>query len=41
MTFYFCGRYIDIDTDEKEMERDMFTAVPHFWGSSDHYGYEV
>ena len=41
MAFYFCGRYINIDADEKEVEQDMFTVVLHFWGSSDRYGYEV
>ena len=40
MAFYFCGRYINIDGDEKEVERDMFTIVMHFWSSSDRYGYE-
>ena len=27
MAFYFCERYINIDADEKEVERDMFTIV--------------
>ena len=40
MAFYFCGRYINIDADEREVKHDMFTTVPHFWGSSDRYGYE-
>jgi len=40
MRFYFCESYINTDTDEKKVERDMFTAVPYFWGSNDHYGYE-
>jgi len=39
MTFYFCGRYTNIDA-EKKVEWDMFMVVPHFWGSSDHYRYE-
>ena len=40
MTFYFCGRYINIDADEREVKQDMFTVAPHFWGSSDRYRYE-
>ena len=30
MTFYFYGRYINIDTDEKAVKRDIITAVAHF-----------
>ena len=40
MCFYFSGRYINIDANEKEVERDVFTVVPHFLGSNDHYGYK-
>ena len=40
MSFYFCGRYIHIDDDEKKVERDMSAAIPCFWGSHDHDGYE-
>jgi len=39
MRFYFCGSYINAVADE-EMERDMYTAIPYFWGSHDRYGYE-
>jgi len=39
MKFYFCGSYINIDADEKEMERDMYMTIPHFWGSHDRYVY--
>jgi len=31
MGFYFCGQYINTDDDDKEVERDIFTVVPHFW----------
>ena len=30
MAFYFCGQYINIDVDDKEVEWDMFTIVPYF-----------
>ena len=40
MGFYFCGRYINTDCDDKYVERVMFEAVPLFQGFDDHYGYE-
>jgi len=40
MSFYFCGRYINTDADEKKVERDTYAAIPYFWSSGDHYGYE-
>ena len=40
MKFYLCGNYIDIDADEKEVEQDMYTVIPHFLSSYDRYGYE-
>jgi len=30
MGFYFCGRYIHIDRDEKKVKRDMYAALPYF-----------
>ena len=32
MEFYFCGRYVNTDTDEKEVKQDMYTAISHFFG---------
>ena len=29
MRFYFCGKYIYSDGDEKEVERDMYEALPY------------
>ena len=40
MGFYFCGRYIHINGDPKEVEWKMSTAVPTFRGFYDCYGYE-
>jgi len=40
MSFYFCGRYIYTDGDDKEVERDMYAAIPYIRGSNDHDGYE-
>jgi len=40
MGFYFCGKYIYTDRDEKEVERDMYTAPPYFRGFYDQDGYE-
>jgi len=40
MKFYFCGRYINTNADDKEVERDMCAAIPYFRGSNDHDGYE-
>ena len=28
------------DGDDNEVERDMYAAIPCFWGSHDRYGYE-
>ena len=30
MGFYFCSRYIYIDGDPKEVERDMYVAISYF-----------
>jgi len=35
-----CERYINTDTDGKKVERDMYAAIPYFWDSNDHDGYE-
>ena len=40
MDFYFCGKFIHTNGDEKEVERDMYAALPYFQSSNDHYGYE-
>ena len=40
MGFYFCGRYIYIDGDEKEVERGMYAAISCFRGSHNRDGYE-
>ena len=40
MGFYFCGKHIYIDGDEKELERDMYVALPYFLNFNDHDGYE-
>ena len=40
MDFYFCGKFIHTDGDEKEVERDMYAALPYFQSSNDHNGYE-
>jgi len=40
MGFYFCDRYINIDADDKDVERNMYAAILNFWGSNDHIGYE-
>ena len=40
MCFYFCGKYINIDCDDKEVRKSMFASVPYFRGASDRYGYE-
>jgi len=39
MGFYFCGRYINTDADEKKVERDMYAALTCFRGSNDHIGH--
>jgi len=40
IVFYFCGRYIHTDGDEKDVERDIYAALLYFWGSDDRDGYE-
>jgi len=40
MNFYFCGKYIYTDGDEKEVERDMYAALSYFRDYDDQYGYE-
>ena len=35
--FYFWGKYIYTDGDEKEVERDMYAALPYFQDSHDGY----
>ena len=40
MGFYFCGKYIYTDGDEKEVEWDMYVALPYFQGSNDQDEYE-
>ena len=40
MGFYFCGRYIYNDGDEKKVEWDMYAAMSCFRGSHDRDGYE-
>jgi len=33
MRFYFCDKYIYIDGNKKEVERDMYVALMYFrWG---------
>ena len=40
MNFYFCGKYICTDDDEKKVERDMYAALLYFRGSNNHIRYE-
>jgi len=40
MNFYFCGRHIHTDGDEKKVKRDIYAALLYFWGSDDYYGDE-
>jgi len=40
MGFYFCGKYICTDGDDKEVERDMYAAISYFWDFNDRCGYE-
>ena len=37
MKFYFCEKYINTEADDKEVERDIHTAL-HFLGGSDDMG---
>ena len=39
-SFYFCGRYIYTDGDDKEIEQDMYAAISYFQASNDHARYE-
>ena len=41
MSFYFCGRYINTDCDDKYLERAMFEAIPLFRDFDHRYGYEA
>ena len=36
MRFYFYGKYINTDCDDKYAEWAMFEAVSLFWGFDDH-----
>ena len=38
--FYFCGKHIYTEGDEKEVERNMYAVLSYFRDSDDHYGYE-
>ena len=40
MSFYFCGKYIYIVGNEKEVERDMHAALPYFRDFDDQDGDE-
>jgi len=40
MKFYFCGSDINIDANENEVERDMYTALSYFQSFNDHDEYE-
>jgi len=40
MKFYFFEKYINIEADDKKVERDMYATLPCFRGSDDQYGYE-
>ena len=40
MDFCFCGRYINIDANDKEVERDMYAVISYFWCSNDYIEYE-
>jgi len=40
MKFYFCGKYINTEADDKEVERGTFAALSCFWGSDDQHEYE-
>ena len=39
MDFYFCGKYINTDYDDKYVERAMFGVVPLFRGFDGRYGF--
>ena len=40
MGFYFCGRYICTESDEKKIERNMYAVISYFQDSNDQHGYE-
>ena len=40
MGFYFVGLYKYTDGDEKEVEQDVYAAIPYFRDSHDHDEYE-
>jgi len=40
MKFYFCGKYINTEADDKEVKRDVYAALSCFRGSDDQYEYE-
>ena len=40
MRFYFCGKYIYTDGNEKEVERDMYAALSYFRGFYNQNGYK-
>ena len=40
MGFYSCDRYVYIDGDDSEVERNIYTAILFFWGYYDRHGYE-
>ena len=41
MSFYFYGKYINTDCENKYVERALFEAIPFFWGFNNRYGYEA
>jgi len=38
MGFYFCGRYINTDADDKDIEQDMYAVILYFRSSNDQLG---
>ena len=40
MGFYFYGRYINTDANDKKVEHDMYAAIMYFQSSNDYTGYE-
>ena len=40
MGFYFCGKHIYTDGDEKKVERNIHAALSYFQGFYDQDGYE-
>ena len=41
MGFFFCGKYINTDCEDKYVERAMIGSISFFRGFNDHYGYEA